>query len=112
MVQAANSGQAIDAAFTRFFNKACDLDDASQRGVSVILQRARARMTRLVQTGLLEWPRFVDASFALNLAGEYSVSKERVALAFLRHMSVWLGSRLAAWRRPAIPQEISRGWLG
>lgn len=66
MVQAANSGEAINAAFTRFFNEARDLDDSRQRGTSVILRRAWAGMARLVQTGLLEWPRFVDAFFALT----------------------------------------------
>lgn len=84
MVQAANSGRAIDAAFTRFFNEARDLDDASQLGMCVVLQRARARMAHLVQTGLPEWPRFVDAFFALDLDGEYSVSRERVDLAYER----------------------------
>ena len=104
MVQAANSGEAIDAAFTRFFN------EARQRRMSVILQRARARMARLVQTGLPEWPRFVDAFFALDLDGGYSVGRAPVDLAFLRHMNAWPGSRLAAWAGLAILQEILRGW--
>ena len=87
MVQAANYGEAINAAFIRFFNEARDLDDSRQRGMSVILQRARAGMARLLQIGLPEWPRFVEAFFALDLDGEYSVSRERVDLAFMRHMN-------------------------
>lgn len=109
MVQVANSNQAIDAAFARFFNEARALDAARQRGMRVILRRLRARMAGLLETRARWWPRFVNAFFALSLDGAYSASSDRVGLTFLADMNVGPDRQLAERAEEEISSELLGG---
>lgn len=74
-VQAAETNQAIDVAFTRFFNEARELDAERQGEVGSIFRRVQVRLAGTLTNLLPWWPDVADAFFALARDGAYLVSR-------------------------------------
>lgn len=72
---AAESYQAIDPAFTRFFNKARELVADRQGKIRGIFARVQMRLAGTLTNMLPWWPDLADAFFAIARDGAYLVSR-------------------------------------